>query len=94
MVFVTMGPTLGGLFPSPLHQRLVTFHAKYPLRRPCIFEILNLLFATPTPKTGGAERLVSGEDGEILDFVPAGTAAICTVVTNEGAVAEEKEVGI
>jgi hypothetical protein len=89
-MLVAMGPVLGGLFPSPLHQRLMTFHAKYPLRRPGVFEILNLLLAISTSETGGTKRLVSGENGKILDFIPTGAAAIGTIVADEGSVAEEE----
>lgn len=96
MMFVTTMATavLGRLFPSPLHQRLVTFHAEDALRCSCIFEILNLLLAVPAPETGCAESLIAGDDGEILDLVPAGAAAICTIVADKGAVAEEEEVGV
>ena len=93
-MLVTVGAVPGGLFPSPLHQRFMTFHAKYPLRRPGIFEILNFLLAISTSETGGTKRLVSGEDGKILDFVPTSTAAISTVIADEGAVAEKEQVGI
>lgn len=72
----------------------MTFHAKYPLRCPGIFEILNLLLAISTSETGGTKRLISGENGKILNFIPTGTAAIGTIIADEGAVAKEKEVGI
>lgn len=72
----------------------MAFHAKYPLRRPGIFEVLNLLLAVSTAETGGTKGLIPGENGKIFDFVPTGTAAIGTIVANEGAVAEEEQVGV
>lgn len=93
-MFVTMRATLGGLFSSSLHQRLMTFHTEDALRGPGIFEIFNLLLAIPTPKTGGTKRLIPGENGKIFDFVPTGATAIGTVVANEGAITEEKQVGV
>lgn len=54
----------------------MTSHAKDPLTRPRIPEILNLLLAVPTPETAGAESLVAGQDGEVFDFVAAGGAGV------------------
>lgn len=83
---------LGFLFSS--HQRFVAFHAEYPLRRPRILQVLDFLPTASAPKACGTESLVAGKDGEILDLVPARTAAICTVVANERTIAEEEEVGV
>lgn len=93
-MFVSMGAAFGGLFPPSLHQRLVTFHAKDALRRPGILEVFNLFLAISAPKAGGTKGLIAGENGKIFDFVPTGTAAVGTIVANEGAVAQEEEVGV
>lgn len=94
MFVSTVCTIFGGFLPSSLHQRLMAFHAKDALRGPGIFEVFDLLFAVPTSKAGGAEGLVAGEDGKILDLVPTCAAAIGAVVADQRAVAEEEEVGI
>lgn len=38
--------------------------------------------------------MVAREDGEIFDLVAARTAAVCAVVADEGAIAEEEEVRV
>ena len=67
----------------------MAFHAEYALRRPGIFEIFNLLFAIPTLEAIGTKRLIPRENGQVLDLVRTDAAAICTVVADEGAIAEE-----
>lgn len=69
-------------------------HAKYALRRSCISEVLDLPFAVPASEARRAEGLVPCEDSQILDFISAGTAAVCAIVADEGAIAEEEEVCI
>ena len=66
----------------------MTAHAKYPLRRSRISEILDLLLAVATSKTRAAECLISGENRKILDLVPTRIAAVSAVVAYERAVAE------
>ena len=61
----------------------MTFHAKYALRCPGVSQVLYFLLAVPTFEAAGAECLVTGEDGQILDLVPTRTAAICTIVADE-----------
>ncbi len=80
------------LLPSPLHQRLMTLHAEYSLRGPCIFEILDLLLTISTAKTSRAESLVASENSQILNLVPACATAICTIVADERAVPKKKKV--
>ena len=70
----------------------MTVHAKYPLRRPGIAKILDLLFTVPTFEAGGTEGLVSGENRQVFDLVAAGAAAVCAVVANEGTITEEEKV--
>jgi len=72
----------------------MTIHAEDALTGARIAQVLDLALAVPTSETGGAKGLVAGEDGEVFDLVAAGVAAICTVVADEGAVAEEEEVCI
>lgn len=69
-------------------------HAEDSLRRACIAQVLDLAFAVPTSEAVGAECLVACENSEILDFIATVVAAICTIVANEGAIAEEEEVRI
>jgi hypothetical protein len=69
-------------------------HAKDALRRPRITQVLNLPLTVPTSEAAGAEGLVAGEDGEILDLVAASIAAVGAVVANKGPIAEEEEVCI
>ena len=69
------------IFPSFLSQGLVARHAKDTLGSPGISKILDLVFAVSTSEAAGTESLVPGQDGQILNFVAAGTAAVCTVVT-------------
>lgn len=70
----------------------MTAHAKDTLGSARITQILNLPFTIATPEATGAEGLVASEDGQVFDLVAARIAAICAVVTNEGAVAEEEQI--
>lgn len=38
--------------------------------------------------------MIARENGQVLYLVSASTATICTVIANEGAIAEEEKVGI
>lgn len=72
----------------------MTAHTEYALARPRISQVFNLALAVATSETGGAKCLIAGEDCEVFDLVAACVAAVCAVVTNKGAVAEEEEVGV
>jgi hypothetical protein len=72
----------------------VAAHAKDSLRRACISQVLDLPLAVPAAEAGSAERLVTSEDSQILNLVAAGAAAVCTVVADERAIAQEEEVRI
>lgn len=72
----------------------MAFHTEDPLRCPCIAKIFNLLFTISTPEAAGAKRMVACEDSQILNLVPTCTAAVCTIVADEGAIAEEEEIRI
>lgn len=69
-------------------------HAKDALGGPCITEIFNLALAVSTAKAAGAKGLISGQDGQVLNLVATGAATVGAVVANEGAVAEEQQVGV
>ena len=64
-------------------------HAENALRGARIAQVLNLPLAVPASKTARAEGLIAGEDGQVFDLVAASIAAVCAVVADEGAVAEE-----
>jgi ABC-type sulfate transport system permease component len=68
----------------------VAVHAKDAVRRPGIAQILDLPLAVPTAEAGCAECLVARQDGEVLDLVPAGAAAVGAVVADEGTIAEQE----
>jgi hypothetical protein len=72
----------------------VAAHTEDTLGSARIAQILNLPFAVATAEAARAEGLVAGENGQVFDLVAAGIAAICTVVADEGAVAEEEQVGV
>lgn len=68
----------------------MTAHAKDTLRSARITQILNLPLAIATPEATGAKCLVASEDGKVFDLIAACVAAVCAVVANERAVAEEE----
>lgn len=72
----------------------MTVHTKDALRGPSISQVFNLSLAVPTSEARGAESLVAGENGQVLNLVSTRAAAICAVVANEGAVAKEEEVRV
>jgi hypothetical protein len=72
----------------------VAAHAKDALRGARIAQILNLPLAVATAEAARAESLVASQDGQVFDLVAACIAAVCTVVADEGAVAEEEQVGV
>lgn len=64
-------------------------HAKDTLRSAGIAQVLNLALAVPTPEAVGAECLVTSQDSQVFNLIATVVAAVCTIVTNEGAIAEE-----
>ena len=62
LMLVAALAVLGRLFPPPLHQRLVAVHAKDTLRRSCIFEVFDLLFAVPAFEACRTKGLISRQD--------------------------------
>ena len=69
-------------------------HAEHALTGSRISQVLNLPLAIPTSKAAGAVCLVAGENGEVLNLISTGAAAIRAVVANEGAIAEQKQIGV
>lgn len=72
----------------------MTLHAEDALRGPSISKVLNLALAVAAFEASGTEGLVAGEDGEVFNLVAAGAAAVGAVVADEGAIAEQEEVGV
>jgi hypothetical protein len=68
----------------------MTVHAEYALRSPRISQVLDLLLAVPAFEAIGAEGLVSGQDGQILNLVAAAATAVCAVVADQGSITEKK----
>ena len=81
----------GLLLPSS-HEGLVTGHTEDALRRSGVSKIFDLAFAVSTSETARTVGLVASQDGQILDFIPTGTAAVGATVANEGAIAQQKEI--
>lgn len=59
-----------------------------------IAQILDLALAIPAAEAVGAESLVSGQDGQVLDLVVAVVAAVGAVVAYQRAVTKEEEVRV
>lgn len=70
----------------------MTVHAEDALRGARISEIFNLSFTVATLEAVGAEGLISGQDGEVLDLVAAAAATVGTVIADERSITEEKQV--
>jgi hypothetical protein len=69
-------------------------HAEDTLRGPGIAQILDLALAVAASEAVGAEGLVARQNGQVLDLVAAVVAAICAVVADERAIAEQEQVRI
>ena len=72
----------------------MAFHAEYPLRSPCITQILNLFLAIAAPKATRTEGMVACKNSQILNLIPACAAAVCTIVADERAITKEEEIRI
>lgn len=72
----------------------MTAHAKDALGRPRIAQIFYFSLAVSTSEAGRAKGLISRQDGQVFDLVAACAAAVCAIVADEGAIAEEEEVRI
>jgi hypothetical protein len=62
-------------------------HAEDPLRCSRVPKILNLPLAVATAKAGSTESLISGENGQILNLIATGAAAVRAVVADERSIA-------
>lgn len=69
-------------------------HAKYTLRCPGISQVIDFALAVAAAEARRAECLIARKDRKIFDLVAACAAAVCAVVANKGAVAEQKQVGV
>ena len=69
-------------------------HTEDTLGSARIAQILNLPFAVATAEAARAEGLVASKDGQVFDLVAAGVATVGAVVANEGAVAEQEQIGV
>lgn len=69
-------------------------HAEDALRGTRIPQILDFLFAISALEAVGAECLVSRQDGQILNLVPAAAATVCAVVTDQRSITEEEQVRV
>lgn len=83
-----------GFLAAAGHQGLVARHAKDALRGASIAQVLNLALAVAASEAVGAESLVTGQYGQVLDLVATVVAAVGAVVADERAVAEEQQVGV
>ena len=72
----------------------MTPHAKDALGGPGISEVVDFALAVAAAEAGRAECLIARKDGKVFDLVAAGAAAVGAVVADEGAVAEEEQVGV
>ncbi len=91
---IRIQPALLRLLPAPRHQALMTRHAEYALRCPCIAQVLNLAFTVAALEAIRTEGLITRQDGQVLNLVAARTAAVCAVVADEGAITKQKEIRI
>ena len=72
----------------------MTVHTEDALRGARISEVLDLSLTISALEAVGAEGLVACEDGQVLNLVSAATAAVCTVVADQGSVTKEQKVRI
>jgi len=70
----------------------VTLHAEDALRRARITQVFDFTLAIAAFETVCAERLVARENCKVFDFVAAGAAAVCAIVADQRAIAEEKQI--
>lgn len=69
-------------------------HAKDALRGAGIAQVVDFLFAVATAKAAFAKGLFAGEDGQILDFIPACGTGVGTIAADQGAIAQHEQVSI
>lgn len=61
----------------------MTAHAENTLRSARIAQIINLSLTTATSEAASTERLVAGQDGQVLDLVATCATAVGTIVADE-----------
>jgi cobalamin biosynthesis protein CobD/CbiB len=72
----------------------VAAHAKDALGGPGISQIFDLPLTISAPEASSAEGLISGQDGQVFNFISTRATAVCAVVANQGAVAKEEQIRI
>lgn len=72
----------------------MTAHAKDALRSPGITEVVYFALAVAAAEARRTECLVARKNGKVFDLVAACAAAISAVVANQGAVAQQQQVGV
>jgi hypothetical protein len=72
----------------------VAIHAEDALGCARISQILDLPFAVATSEARATERLITREDGKILDLVSAGIAAVRAIVAYQRAVAKKEQIRV
>ena len=69
-------------------------HAENALRCARIAQVLDLAFAVPAPEAICTEGLVARQDSQVFNLVATVVARVGAVVADEGAIAEQEEVGV
>ena len=72
----------------------MAIHAKDTLGGTSIAQIVDFLFAVATAKAAFTKGLFAGEDGEILDFIPACGTGVGTIAADQGAITEHEQMSI
>lgn len=72
-----------------LYDRFMTSHTEDALCGSRITQVLDLFFTVAATETTSTECLVACENCQIFYLVSTGVAAICAVIADKGAVAEE-----
>ena len=80
------------LLLPPGHERFVTGHTEDALRGAGIAEVLDLAVAAATSEAIGAKGLIAGQDGEILNLLVAGVAAVGAIVADQRSIAQQEQV--
>lgn len=72
----------------------MTTHAEDALAGARITQVLDLSLAVAALEAGSTKRLLVGEDCEVFDLVATHGAVVGAVVADEGAVAQQKQIGV
>ena len=72
----------------------MTAHTKDALRGARITQVLDLPLTIATSEAAGAKGLIASQNRQVFNLIAAGVATVRAVIANEGAVAEQKQVGV